>query len=230
MNEYIPSEEELSDKLWRLTNLYYITNKSGEEILFNLNWAQKELYHNEWNKNIILKSRQIGITTYCAISFLDDCFWYKNTTSGIIAHRRESAEEIFKKKVKYAYDRMPKWTRTFNIATNDRASELSFENGSTYRVSTGFRSGTYNNLLISEFGKICAQSPDVANEIVLGSLNAVADDQKVIIESTAEGREGFFYSMCKEAETLKESGRELTNMDYKFFFFPWMEEPSYRLK
>lgn len=229
MSEYIPTQEELNDKLWRLTHLYYITDKQGREVLFDLNWAQKELYDDDWNKVIILKARQLGITTFWSLFFLDECFWYKNTFSGIIAHNRESAEDIFKKKVKYAYDRMPSWTRVFNNATNDRAGELTFQNGSSYRVSTGFRSGTYNNLLVSEFGKICANSPDVSKEIVAGSFNTVADDQRIVIESTAEGREGYFYSMCKEAEALKESKRRLTKMDFKFHFFPWLDEPSYRL-
>jgi len=228
-DEYIPTQDELNDKLWRLTHLYYITNKSGEEILFNLNWAQKELYHDDWNKTIILKARQLGITTYWVIFFLDECFWYKNTFSGIIAHNRESSEDIFKKKVKFAYDRMPKWTRTFNTATNDRAGELSFENGSAYRVSTGFRSGTYGNLLVSEFGKICATNPDVSKEIVSGSFNTVADDQRIVVESTAEGREGYFYEYCKRAEELKKRGVALSKMDMRFFFFPWYEEDSYRL-
>lgn len=125
---------------------------------------------------------------------------------------------------------MPQWTRTFNSATNDRSGELAFENGSSYRVSTGFRSGTYQRLLISEFGKICAKSPDVAREIVLGSLNTVSNDQIVAIESTAEGREGYFYEYCKKAEVDQLSGKKLTNMDFRFFFFPWYEESSYRLK
>jgi hypothetical protein len=228
--DYIPTQAEINDKLWRLTHLYHITDKSGNEILFNLNWAQKELYDDDWYKTVILKARQLGITTYWAIYFLDDCFWYKNTFSGIIAHNRESSEDIFKKKVKYAYDRMPTWTRTFNNATNDRAGELSFENGSSYRVSTGFRSGTYNNLLVSEFGKICATSPDVSKEIVTGSFNTVAEDQRIVVESTAEGREGYFYEYCKRAEALKESKAPLTHMDFKFHFFPWMNEPTYRLK
>lgn len=229
MPDILPSQEQLSDKLWRLTNLYYITDKSGNQVLFKPNWAQQELYSNPWFKVIILKARQLGITTYYAINFLDDCFWYSNTYSGIIAHNRESAEDIFKKKVKFAYDRMPSWTRAFNTAVNDRSTELSFENGSSYRVSTGFRSGTYSRLLVSEFGKICCNSPDVSREIVLGSFNTVADDQILVVESTAEGRDGFFYDYCKQAEAVKESKRPLTQMDFKFHFFPWFEEFAYRL-
>jgi hypothetical protein len=228
MAEYIPTQAELSNKLWRLTNLYHITDKSGNDIVFNLNWAQIQLFEREWYQMLVLKARQLGVTTYFAVSFLDDCFWYPNTAAGIIAHRKEDAEDIFKKKVKYAYDRMPEWCKAFNSATNDRVGELSFANGSSYRVSTGFRSGTYQRLLVSEFGKICSKSPDVAKEIVTGSLNTVSTDQIVAIESTAEGREGYFYDFSKSAEALSLSGALLSPMEQRFFFFPWYEEPTYR--
>jgi len=223
-----PSYEDLLSKRKRLENLYYIVDKDGIEMPFQLNWMQQELDDNRWYQMLILKSRQLGCTTFWALDFLDDCFWQTNLSAGIIAHRKEDAESIFKKKVKYAYDRMPQWTRQINSATNDRAGELSFKNGSSYRVSTGFRSGTNQRLLISEFGKICAESPDVAREIVTGSLNTVGRDQIVIIESTAEGREGYFYKFSKESEALKEKKAKLSPMQMRFFFFPWYDEPSYR--
>jgi hypothetical protein len=229
MTETLPTLAQISDKRWRLTNLYFIIDKSGNKVLFDLNWAQKELYDNMWYKMVVLKARQLGITTFFTISFLDDCFWYPNTAGGIITHRREDSEEIFKKKVKYAYDNMPNWTRNFNSATNDRVGELAFKNGSSYRVSTGFRSGTYNRLLISEYGKICCKSPDVANEIMNGTLNAIADDQIVVLESTAEGREGHFYNICQQAFADQEANRKITKMQFKPFFFPWFGQDEYRL-
>lgn len=223
-----PCYQDLLCKRKRLENLYYIIDKSGKEVPLLLNWAQKELDENRWYQMLILKARQLGCTTFWAVDFLDDCFWQTNLSAGIIAHRKEDAENIFKKKVKYAYDRMPAWTREINQATNDRAGELAFRNGSSYRVSTGFRSGTNQRLLISEFGKICASSPDVAREIVTGSLNTVGRDQIVVIESTAEGREGYFYDFSKQSESLKQAKSKLSPMQMRFFFFPWYEEPSYR--
>lgn len=228
--EAIPDPKLLLDKRWRLQNLYRITNKDGYEVNFSLNWAQEELFNRFWYQMLVLKARQLGVTTFFAINFLDDCFWLNNMNSGIIAHRKEDAEDIFKKKVKFAYDRMPHWTRIFNSATNDRVGELSFKNGSSYRVSTGFRSGTYQRLLISEFGKICAKSPDVAKEIVTGSLNTVSKDQIVVIESTAEGREGYFYDFSKEAEKISLDNKKLSPMQRRFFFFPWWKESDYSEK
>lgn len=226
----LPPPELIVDKKWRLQNLYRITSKDGQEMDFNLNWAQEELYDRFWYQMLILKARQLGVTTFFVISFLDDCFWLDNIAAGVIADKRESSEEIFKKKAKFAYDRMPEWTRLFNSATNDRVGELTFKNGSSYRVSTGFRSGTYQRLLISEFGKICAKSPDVAKEIVTGSLNTVSRDQIIVIESTAEGREGYFYDFSKQSENLMSTGRTLTPMQMRFFFFPWFREPTYTEK
>lgn len=230
MSDEFPTIEQISDKRWRLENLYYITDKNGNKIKFTLNWAQKDLYDNWWYQMIILKARQLGCTTFFAISFLDDCFWYSNMSAGIIADKQSSSEEIFKKKVKFAYDNMPSWTREYNSAKNDRQGELVFQNGSSYRVSTGFRSGTLTRLLISEFGKICARSPEVAKEIVTGSLNSVGQDQIVVIESTAEGRSGYFFDYCKQAQANKDSGKKLSKMDMKFFFFPWWREKNYSLE
>ena len=83
-------------------------------------------------------------------------FGMANTHAGIIAHRKEDAEDIFKKKVKYAYDRMPHGQEHLTAQQMIESGELAFANGSSYRVSTGFRSGTYQRLLVSEFGKICS--------------------------------------------------------------------------
>lgn len=55
--EYIPTQDELNDKLWRLNNLYYITTKKGVETKFSLNSTQKELYDREWHQMLVLKAR-----------------------------------------------------------------------------------------------------------------------------------------------------------------------------
>lgn len=96
-------------------------------------------------------------------------------------------------------------------------------------VSASMRSSTLQLLHISEFGKICAKFPDKAREIITGSLNALAPGQYVFIESTAEGREGYFYQMCKEAQATKDSGKKLTPLDFRFHFFPWHAHKDYRI-
>jgi hypothetical protein len=219
-------KEKILNPYWRLNHLYKIVNKRGEKIVFKLNHAQKELYDNLWYCNIILKARQLGISTFVCMLFLDRCLFNANVSAGIIAHTREDAEAIFKR-IKTAYDNLPSDIKDIRSATVDSARELCFSNGSSLRVGTSMRGSTLQYLHISEFGKICAKYPDKAEEIISGSLNTVAPGQYVFIESTAEGREGRFYDMCKTAQ--ENVGKDLSQLEYRFHFFPWYIDPAYRI-
>src|SRR3546814_16651687 len=112
----------------------------------------------------------------------------------------------------------------------DSANELLFaHNNSSIRVATSMRSGTIHRLHVSEFGKICAKFPDKAHEVVTGSLPAVPLDGIAIIESTAEGQDGEFYKMTQRAIGLADAKAKLSPRDYRFHFFPWWQEPGYRI-
>lgn len=222
-------QKHLANPLWRLNNLYTIIDKEGTQRLFKFNWAQRQLYKSIWHRNIILKARQLGISTFVCLFFLDVCLFKPNTAAGIIAHTREDAEHMFKR-IKFAYDQLPNEIKTVRTATVDSARELVFNNHSSLRVGTSMRGSTLQYLHISEFGKICAHFPDKAREIVTGSLNTLGGRQYIFIESTAEGREGYFYDLCKSAEADQISKKDLTQLDYRFHFFPWWQCPDYALK
>lgn len=219
---------QFADRTWRLNNLYHIIDKRGVKLKFKLNWAQQKLYDDLWYCNIILKARQLGISTFVSILFLDATLWNPNTSAGIICHTREDAEILFRK-IKYAYDQLLPSVKEAITARTDTARELVFNNNSSIRVGTSMRGSTLQYLHISEFGKICASFPDKAEEIISGSLNTLAPGQFCFIESTAEGREGYFYELCKKAENARKMDHELSKIDFKFHFFPWYEEPSYRI-
>jgi hypothetical protein len=215
----------LQDKFWRLNNLYWIKDKQGKEVLFQMNEAQLEYFRNKHNKNLIPKSRQLGFTTLEVLDGLDSCLFIDNFDYGIIAHTVDDAEKIFTNKVNFAFDRLPEFIREARRPNTDRAGELRFPNGSSISVSAGFRGGTLRKLLVSEFAKICAKYPEKAREIVTGALNAVPLDGEATIESTGEGMNGYFFEMC-EAAIGKE---DLTPLDFKIHFFPWWKAKEYRL-
>lgn len=222
------AQNRLGNPYWRLNNLYFINDKQGKRVKFKLNWAQQELFENSWYCNVILKARQLGISTYLCLLFLDRCLFNSNKAAGIIAHTQDDAQALFRR-VKLAYDCLPNEFKESIKAENDSASMLTFSNGSSLRVGMSLRSSTFQYLHISEFGKICAKFPDKAQEIVTGSLNTVAPGQYIFIESTAEGKSGPFYEICKQAQKDKEIGKQLTKLDFRFHFFPWFKEPSYRI-
>ncbi len=226
---YEELKRKLSDRNFRLNHLYYIKDKAGNKVLLKLNWAQQKIYSTLWYFNIILKARQLGFTTFILIYFLDACLFNSNHAAGVIAHTKDDAEDLFTNKVKFAYDNLPEWLRKEITASTDSAKKLVFSNGSSFTVGTSLRSGTYQKLLISEYGKVSAKYPEKAKEIKTGALNTVEVGQQIFVESTAEGKAGEFFDLCENARKLADMNRELTRAEPKFHFFAWFDNPEYRL-
>jgi len=236
----------LADPEWRLFSgcLYKIMVKGDDKIgpngevepgdsfvmPFQPNRAQRRFLKRLWHRNLILKARQLGFTTLIAILWLDHALFNANQRCGIIAQDREAAEAIFRDKVRYGYENLPVELRERFPLKRDSAVELLFaHNNSSVRVATSMRSGTIHRLHVSEFGKICAKYPDKAQEVVTGSIPAVPTNGVLVIESTAEGREGEFFKMVEQAEKNHAIRKKLTPRDYRFHFYAWWQEPKYRL-
>lgn len=217
-----------SNQFKRLSHLYHVINKDGNLVVFKPNWAQMLFLKGMHFNNIILKCRQLGFSTFIGIYMLDQALFVPNTAGGIIAHTKDDATKLFRR-IKLAYENMDQGFRDVVKLDGDSATELRFSNGSSIVVDTSMRSATVQLLHISEFGPICAHYPEKALEIMTGSLEAVGKGQLVFIESTAEGSGGHFFDMWNTAIALQKAGEKLTIMDYKPFFFPWHQEPSYVL-
>jgi len=240
--DFVPSSEEeleraLSDPFWRVCSgfLYKIMVKKSEEdegsvVPFKPNRAQRRFMDRLWHRNIILKARQLGFTTLICIMWLDHALFNADQRCGIIAQDRDAAKYIFRDKVQLAYKNLPPEILAGFPTEASNADEILFaHNNSSVRVATSMRSGTIHRLHVSEFGKICAKFKDKAVEVSTGSLPAVPLDGIAIIESTAEGQEGEFFTMTELARANHDSGKELTQRDYRFHFFPWWQEPGYTL-
>lgn len=222
------AKELIANRTWRLNNLYKIKTKEGLVVTFEPNWAQIMLLRPHY-LNLILKARQLGITTLFSILFLDTCLFNDNTHAAIIADSKPIAKEIFVDKVKFAYDNLPDWVRRLTPAYRDNVNELRFSNGSVFRIATTLRGGTTQLLHITEFAKVCVENPSKADEIISGALNTLQAGQFACIESTARGKDGIFYDMCCKAMEIQKSGKVLNPMDWKFWFFAWWQHPDYVL-
>jgi len=229
-DKYPKDPEQWENQLWRLHNLYYIVDKVGNKVLFQPNWAQVQLIENLWFLNVILKARQYGFTTFIGLLLLDNTVWQEDQRCGIIAHNKEDAKVIFRDKVKYPFDNLPDPIKSRLAPKLDSANELLFSNNSSIRVGTSMRSGTFQMLHISEYGKLCAKTPEKAREVKTGALNTVQKGQIVFIESTAEGRAGHFYELCERAQNMAKLHKKLSALDYRFHFFPWWCSPDYELQ
>jgi len=227
--------DQLGDIHWRLNNLYWCVSDDGKRVKFKMRTAQRKLLLESWWRNILVKARQLGFTTFIDILALDFALFNRNKTVGIIAHNRESATNIYQKKILFPFDNLPDIIKNakFDSKVNQRQDAggyINFSNGSSIRVGTSFRSDTAQFIHISEFAKVCAQYPARAKEIITGTLPTVHRMGRVFIESTTEGAFGYYFEIAQAARDKQLSGRELTYLDYKLHFFPWWEDPKYEYR
>ena len=173
-------------------------------------------------RNIVLKARQLGLTTWVAARFFLRTITHTGTLTLQVTHTQESAEEIFRIVHRFL-DLLPPAFRKGCLKTSRaNARQIIFPLlDSQYRVvSAGERNAgrgmTAQNLHCSEL----ARWPGDPAETLAGLRATLAPDAEEILESTPDGVGGCFY---EEWQSAAETGLAR-------HFFPWWMERSYRVK
>jgi len=194
----------------RVKNLYRIKDKeSGKFVFFQPNGGQEAFQEGKKNRNIILKCRQIGFTTWACIYAYDRAKW-DGWSTGIMSHKREKTGLLFKV-VRNANDWFKKDWGSFytDMQSHDSDNCIGWEDTkATITVSYDFRGLTCQFLHVSEAAFIEA-------ERLIGSLQAVPETGEAVLESTANGCGGFFYDSWQLHKNEGDSA------PYRGFFFPW---------
>ena len=217
----------LSNKLWRLNNLYSVIDKYGAPVIFRMNLSQHKVYaaSRRHSRVIILKSRQQGISTFWLVSYFDDAVFCPFMNIGLMAQGTDEASTLLER-AKFLWDQLDDQVKAF-IGVNlekDNTKEFSFSNGSTIFIRVSFRSTTLQRLHVSEMGKIANSYPKRAKEVKTGTLQALAQGNTGAIESTAEGK-NMFKDMWDGAVIALESG-QLSPKDFYPVFLSWLDDPD----
>lgn len=209
---------EVTIRDWLISQLLKIRPKHGAVKLFHLNRAQKEYSRTHSKKNIVLKARQLGITTYVAARYFIETITQPGTLTVQVAHNEESAEAIFNI-VRRFWEKLPDALRK-GALIHSRANvrQLVFPRlDSEYRVEAADdnagRGMTIHNLHCSEVSRW----PRGGRETLASLRAAVVPRGEIVLESTARGAAGLFY---EEWQSAPETG-------YTQHFFPWWYEESY---
>jgi hypothetical protein len=210
--------ESVRDLLIR--KLLKIRVKKGGVRYLKLNRAQQEYSRRCGKRNIVLKARQVGITTYIAARFFIQTITQPGTVTVQVAHTDESAQAIFNIVHRF-WEKLPnaRVRRGALVKSRSNIRQIVFPRlDSEYRVETADdnagRGMTIHNLHCSEVSRW----PRGGAETLASLRAAVVPDGEIVLESTANGASGIFY---EEWQKAAETG-------YTQHFFPWWYEPSYK--
>jgi hypothetical protein len=210
-------EQTVRDEL--IARLLKIRLKKGGTRLMSLNRAQREYSRKCSRQNIVLKARQLGITTYVAARYFLQTITRPGTLTVQVAHSQESAEAIFNI-VQRFWENLPKaMLKGALVKSRSNVRQIVFPHlDSEYRVETADdnagRGMTIHNLHCSEVSRW----PRGGLETLASLRAAVVPEGEIVLESTPNGATGVFYGEWQKAS---ETG-------YTQHFFPWWYDESYR--
>jgi hypothetical protein len=210
-------DETVRDHL--IAGLLKIRPKRGGSKWLRLNRAQQEYSRRCSKQNIVLKARQVGITTYIAARFFLQTITHPGTLTVQVAHSQESAEAIFNI-VQRFWENLPKAIlKGALVKSRSNVRQIVFPRlDSEYRVETADdnagRGMTIHNLHCSEVSRW----PRGGMETLASLRAGVVPDGEIVLESTPNGATGVFYNEWQQAS---ETG-------YTQHFFPWWYDESYR--
>ena len=205
--------------IWMARELLHIRDRTGRTNPLKANSVQRLFEEKRGQKNIVLKARQMGITTWIAARFFLKTVTLPGTLTVLCAHTREASESLFA-----IVHRL--WQ---NLADDLRKGPLKLSRSSANRmvfraldsefrvISAGEenagRSLTIQNLHLSEI----ARWPGDARATLAGLRAALAPGGEMTLESTPSGAFGAFYEEWTHAA---ETGLVR-------HFYPWWLEPAY---
>lgn len=211
-----------------------ITNKKGELVKLRPNVAQRKLIDAVMKdlsagrpvRYIVLKARQMGLSTI--IEAL--CYWWaathKYVSAAIVAQDSEAASVIYQMFQRYYDNTSAEFKPVTKYYTKN---DLTFDNEKGQGLKSQIRTmvakkGATGRGQMNRF----VHGSEVAfweggSEIVAGLLQTVPTlpDTFIFLESTANGMGGYFYDEWQYAKKGESS--------FNPFFFAWHEHPEYEL-
>jgi len=152
---------------------------------------------NNHRHNVILKARQLGISTITAAYILWLMMFYRNKNVLVIATKFKTAA-ILVKKVKLMMQNLPTWMQISKVVIDNRAS-FELDNGSQIQASTksvdAGRGDALSLLVIDEAAHI-----DNMDELWTSLSPTISTGGHVIALSTPYGVGSWFHKVCIGAE------------------------------
>ena len=171
-------------------------------IPFNTYDFQSELIENfnDYRFNVILKARQLGISTITAAYVVWLMMFHRDKNVLVMATKFSTAGNLVKK-VKSIIKRLPNWMQISKVTVDNRTS-FELDNGSQIKASTtspdAGRSEALSLLVIDEAAHV-----DGLDELWTGLYPTISTGGRCIALSTPNGVGGWFYKTYINAESRR---------------------------
>lgn len=191
-----------------------IIDKNDKLIPLTLNNIQTKIHQELFDNNFvcILKSRQMGSSTYIAARFFWEALFNTNTRIAVVAHTHAAVKNIYTIYQRY-YQNLPSFLKIQTTAAS--ANELAFVTGSSIKIGTAnsqnFRGSTFTCIHASE----CAFWNDM-NITIQSLFQTASNNPTIILETTPKGLNDFYLFWTDENA-------------YSKLFLTWLDHEEYVL-
>lgn len=204
--------------------LLRVRDRNGRTRVLRANPAQRLFEARRGRENVVLKARQMGMTTWVAGLFFLRTITQPGTTTLLVAHTREAGEGIFAI-VRRFWECLPANLREESLRLRQlNTGQMVFaETGSEFRVASAAdpnagRGLSVQNLHCSEVSRW----PGDPEAIMAGLRAALTPGGELVLESTPMGAYGAFYEAWREGTEQPGAAEGAVR-----HFFPWWMEPAY---
>ena len=202
------------DPVYFASNYMTIVNLDKGKQKFHMYDYQKRVTRDIWEKhyypdgslrrhNLIMQARQSGKTITVAANLLHHALFNEDKTIAILANKERAAIEIMRR-IKFAYQNLPKFLKVGIVPGGWNKKNIAFENGSRILAaatsSDGIRGESVNILFLDEFAFV---RDEIAEEFIASVFPTILSGEttKIIVVSTPNPKSlNHFYYMVQEAE------------------------------
>lgn len=201
-NFYLKELRRCKDPVYFISNyIHILTPKAqGGSSKFNLWDFQKDCIKDfEENRfNVVLKSRQIGMSTLVSSYIIWLMLFHKNRNILIVSIKREDSAELINK-IKYAYEFLPSWIKNISKPKSDNVHTFELDNYSKVSASSTTenmgRGKALTHLMIDEAAFI-----EGLEAAWVSAWPTISVNGSVIVFSTPNGQSNFFYDLYNKAD------------------------------
>ena len=198
--------------------LLSIDGKDGKVVPFHFNAVQRYFHTHKGYRNIILKGRQLGVSSSILADMFMDCITIPNMTCAVVSHETRATQRLLDR-VQFYYDRMPEPKPLIGAESR---SEKTFPDlhSSIYVGTAGARAFSRGDMIRRAHLSEIAFYEDGA-KLLSGIEDSVPLTGELTLESTPNGENNIFYERWRDAREGKSP--------YKPFFFPWWMGGDFRI-